>query len=55
MPIPPKFNTYTHSLGFLCLASKRDGQKKQTNKQTDKLGLLTPRGVDPHSPNFQGM
>jgi len=21
MPVPPKFNTYTHRLGFLCLAS----------------------------------
>jgi len=21
MPIPPKFNAYTHHLGFLCLAS----------------------------------
>ena len=21
MPIPPKFNAYTHRLGFLCLAS----------------------------------
>ena len=21
MPVPPKFNAYTHSLGFLCLAS----------------------------------
>jgi len=31
---------------------ERDGQK---NKKTDKLGLLAPRGVDPHSPNFQGM
>jgi len=25
------------------------------NKQTDKLGHLAPRGVDPRSPNFQGM
>ena len=33
MPVPPNFNAYTHRLGFLCLASKRDGQtnKKQTN------------------------
>jgi len=21
MPVPPKFNTYTHRLGFLCLAT----------------------------------
>ena len=21
MPVPPKFNAYTHSLGFLCLAT----------------------------------
>ena len=21
MPVPPKFNAYTHCLGFLCLAS----------------------------------
>jgi len=30
---------------------------KQTDKQqkTDKLGPITPRGVDPRSPNFQGM
>jgi len=21
MPVPPKFNVYTHRLGFLCLAS----------------------------------
>ena len=27
--------------------------KKQTNKQTDKLGLLAPRGVDP-LPKFSG-
>ena len=52
MPVPPKFNTYTHRLGFLCLASQRDGQK--TYKK-DKLGPVAPRGVDPHSPNFQGM
>ena len=27
----------------------------RTNKKREKLGLLAPRGVDPHSPNFQGM
>ena len=27
----------------------------RTNKQTDKLGLLAPQGVDPRSPNFLGM
>ena len=32
----------------------RDGQTKK-NKKADKLGLVAPRGVDPHSPNFQGM
>ena len=26
---PPKFNAYTHHLGFLCLASWRDGQTKK--------------------------
>ena len=52
MPVPPKCNAYTHRLGFLCLASQRDGQ---TYKKREKLGLLAPRGVDPHSPNFQGM
>jgi len=52
MPVPPKFSAYMHRLGFLCLASQRDGQ---TNKKTDKRGLLAPRGVDPRSPNFQGM
>jgi len=48
MPVPPKFNAYTHRVGFLCLASLRDGQ-------TDILGPLAPRGVDPRSPNFQGI
>ena len=28
---------------------ERDGQKK------DKLGPVAPRGLDPRSPNFQGM
>ena len=46
------FNAYTHRLGFLCLASQCDGQ---TNKNTDKLCPLAPRGVDPRSPHFQGM
>jgi len=41
MPVPPKFNAYTHRLGF------RSVTNKQTNKKTDKLGLLAPRGVDP--------
>ena len=49
MPVPPKFNAYTHRLGFLCLASS------VTDKQKDKLGPVAPRGVDPRSPNFQGM
>ena len=51
MPVPPKFNAYTHRLGFLRLASYRDGQ----TKKTDKLGPVAPRGIDPCSPNFQGM
>ena len=50
VPSPPHFNAYTHRLGFLCLASLRDGQ---TNKK--KLGPVAPRGVDPRSPNFEGM
>jgi len=53
MPVPPKFHAYTSRLGFLCLASYRDGQK--ADKQKDKLGPVAPRGVDPRSPNFQGM
>jgi len=52
MPVPPKFNAYTHRLGFLCLASYSVTDKK-TKK--DKLGPVAPRGVDPRSPNFQGM
>jgi len=55
MPVPLKFNAYTHRLGFLCLASYRDGQTKKTRKKNNKLGPVAPRGVDPRSPNFQGM
>ena len=39
MPVPPKFNAYTHRLGFLCLASKRDGQK---NKKLEWFNCLLP-------------
>ena len=40
---------------ILCRLSgvKKGDIKKQTKK--DKLGPEAPRGVDPHSPNFQGM
>ena len=31
-----------------------DGQTKK-NKQKDKLGPVAPGGVDPRTPNFQGM
>jgi len=42
----PKFNTYTHRPGFLCLATYRDGQTtKKPKKKT--LGHVAPRGVDP--------
>ena len=37
MPVPPKYNAYTHRLGFLCLASQRDGQ---TNKQKTRMVQL---------------
>ena len=51
-----KFNAYTNRLGFLCLASYRDGQKtRKKTKNNDKFGPVAPRGVDPRSPNFQGM
>ena len=55
MPVPSKFNTYTHRLGFLCLATQRDGQtKKHTKKTTNSASYL--RGEQtPRSPNFQGM
>jgi len=32
-----------------------DKQKDKKTKKTDKLGPVAPRGVDPRSPNFQGM
>ena len=35
MPGPPKFNAYTHRLGFLCVASQRDGQKTDKQKTTN--------------------
>jgi len=50
MPVPPKFNAYTHRLSFLCLASYREGQTKK-----EKLGPVAPRRVYPRSPNFQSM
>jgi len=33
MSVPPKVNAYTYRVGFLYLASQRDGQ---TDKKTDK-------------------
>ena len=51
MPVPPNFNTYTHRLGFLCLASQRNGQKnKQTNKQTNSASQL--RGEQTPTPQI---
>ena len=41
-----KLTAYTHRPGF---------HRSVTDKKTDKLGLLAPRGVDPRSPNFQDM
>jgi len=36
MPIPPKFNAYTHRLGFLCLGvTDKQKKLKKTNKQTN--------------------
>jgi len=32
-----------------------DKQKKTDKQNKDKLGPVAPRGVDPRSPNFQGM
>ena len=49
----PNFNAYTHHLGFLCLASQRDGQ---TNKKTKKR-QTRPRssaGSRPPLPKFSG-
>jgi len=51
MPVPPKFNAYTHRVGFLCLhRSVTDKHRKK-----EKLGPVAPRGVYPRSQNFQGM
>ena len=36
-------------------ADATDVVATKTTKKTHKLGLLAPRGVDPPSPNFQGM
>ena len=53
MPVPPKFNAYTHRLGFLCLASQSDGQtNKKTKRQTRPRSSA---GSRPPSPNFQDM
>jgi len=30
-------------------------KKKKKKRQKDKLGPVAPQGVDPRSPNFQGM
>ena len=54
MPVPSNFNVYTHRLGFLCLASQRDGQTKK-NKQTNSASQLRGEQTPPRSPNFQGM
>jgi len=53
MPVPPKFNAYTHRLP--CAQRRSVTDKKKTKKKTDKLGPVAPRGVDPRSPNFQGV
>jgi len=50
MPVPPNFNAYTHRLGFLCLASQREGQKKQ-KKQTRPPSSA---GSRPPLPKFSG-
>ena len=64
MPVPPNFNgvlpvpsmIYVYPAGgrIQLTYQERDEQKKQTKKET-KLGPVAPRGVDPRSPNFQGM
>ena len=46
MPVPPKFNTYTHRLGFLYSNVAWRTKNKTTNKKNDKLGLLAPRPND---------
>jgi len=52
MPVPPKFNVYTHCLGFLCLASERDGQKnKEKKRQTRPPSSV---GSRPPLPKFSG-
>jgi len=35
--------------------NKKTDKKQKKNKKNDKLGPVAPQGVDPHSPNFQGM
>ena len=47
----PKFNAYTG----LYAPSRLSVHRSVTDKQKDKLGPVAPRGVDPRSPNFQGM
>ena len=37
------------------IVARRTNKKTKKNKQKDKLGPVAPRGVDPRSPNFQGM
>ena len=52
MPVPPKFNAYTNRLGFLCLASQRDGQtNRQKNRQTRPRSSA---GSRPPLPKFSG-
>ena len=56
MPVPPKFNAYTHRLGFLCVELQRDGQtnKKQTNKQKRQTRPCSSAGSRPTLPKFSG-
>jgi len=37
------------------VTDKQKNRQTKKQKQKDKLGPLAPRGVDPRSPNFQGM
>ena len=37
------------------IVARRTKNKKITKNKKDKLGPVAPRGVDPRSPDFQGM
>ena len=54
MPVPPKFNAYTHRLGFLCLSSQHDRQTKKANNQTNKKtnSALQLRGEQTPAPQI---